>query len=211
MASLTPRQIWRRDRSATIRQERTITGYIRAKYPEIYSEAVNVYNVLNKNHPNKFDLRKLPEFREKCQDSSSKKYPNIPQGYTEEDPNKVQEDPNKFRDTMELRIPLLPNTATTTLQASGDLQDTATLQASGDLQDTVTSTLQASGDLQDQPFTPTGSEVPEPAQCVQLGEIEQDLVDKIVADLENDPDIYRFFENIDVEQLSPLEAELLLY
>ena len=213
MNSLTSRQVWRRDRAATIRQERTITAYIKAKYPKIYGEAANFYNALNKRYPHKFDLRKLPEFHALCLDIPSKKskywtkeYPNIPEGSafqdnmerTEEYPN-ITED-SGFQDNMELRIQLLPyntvqgseDTTTSTLQGS---EDTTTLQGS---EDTTTPTLQ-------------GSEVPEPAQFVQLGEIDHDTIDKIVADLQNDPDIYNFFEDIEVEQLSPLEAELLLY
>ena len=216
MASVTARQVWRRQKASATRRERTVVEYIRVKYPEIYSESLNVYNVLNSKYPNKFDIRKLPEFYETCHASSSNKYPN-----------KVQSDSNKFRDSMVLRIPLLQNSTTSTPQASGDLQDTTTStpqasgdlqdtttstpQASGDLQDTTTSTPQASGDLQDQPHTPTGSEVPEAAQYVQLGQLEHDVVDMIIEELEQEPDLYNFFEDIDVEQLSPLEEELLMY
>ena len=108
---------------------------------------------------------------------------------------------------MELRIPLLVNNTpedTQTVQGSEDTQtvhgseDTQTVQGSEDTQ-----TVQGSEDMEVQ--------APEQAQFVQLGEIDKGIIDKIVADLQNDPDIHNFFEDIEVEQLSPLEAELLLW
>ena len=57
------RLIWRRAQAARAREERIITGYIKAKHPEIYGEATDFYNQLNKRYPHKCDLRKVPEFR----------------------------------------------------------------------------------------------------------------------------------------------------
>ena len=53
----------RRDQRSKIRQDLLISEYIRLKYFNIYSEAAEFYNTLNRNHPTKYDLRKTYEFR----------------------------------------------------------------------------------------------------------------------------------------------------
>ena len=213
MTTLTARQAWRRARTATVREERTITAYIRAKYPKIYCEAANFYNALNERHPHKADLRKLPEFHALTLDIPSKKtkkyatkeYPYIPEGFTnQENTEQTKENPN-MTDNMQLRIELLQMQASKVQESA---EDTTTPQAS-EVQESAedTTTPQASEDT----TTPQASEVQEPASYLELGEIDYDTIDKIVRDLQNDPEILNFFEDIEIDQLSPLEAELLIY
>ena len=46
-----------------IRQDSLICDYVRFKYPDIYSEAGELYNQLNIIHPSKHDLRKTYEYK----------------------------------------------------------------------------------------------------------------------------------------------------
>ena len=182
------RLMWRRAQAAKVREERTITAYIQAKHPEIYSKAATFYNQLNKRYPNKSDLRKVKEFQallsaNPVQPSKyhKKEYPNIT----------VNVGP-VFTDSLQLRIPLL--SAEDTLAAT-------------------TTPIQS----------PEITTTPEPAQfCVieeatamsdpvQFGEMDDDIINKIVADLQKDPDIQNIFDDMDLEEVTPLEAELLLW
>ena len=204
MTSLTSRQHWRRARAATIRKERTIIAYIQSKHSKIYQEAVGFYTKLNNKYPSKHDLRKLPEFYELAHHVDT----NITEG---------------FQDTMELRIPLLacntPDTSalqedpstpdTPALQEDPSTPDTPALQKDPSTPDTLA--LQEDPSTPDTPALQGDMDVQELGECVQLGELDQDIIDKIVADLQNDPNIYSIFEDIQVDELTPLESELLSY
>ena len=53
----------RREHRSKIRQDLLISEYIQLKYFNIYSEAAEFYNTINRKHPTKYDLRKTYEFR----------------------------------------------------------------------------------------------------------------------------------------------------
>ena len=53
----------RREHRSKIRQDLLISEYIQFKYFDIYSEAAEFYNAINRKHPTKYDLRKTYEFR----------------------------------------------------------------------------------------------------------------------------------------------------
>ena len=53
----------RKERRNKTRQDSLISEYIRVKYTNIYAEAAEFYNSLNRKHATKHDLRKTQEFR----------------------------------------------------------------------------------------------------------------------------------------------------
>ena len=62
MASMERKNIWRREETQRVREERIITGYFKYIHPEIYSEAKDFFNQLNELYPGKKDLRRTNEF-----------------------------------------------------------------------------------------------------------------------------------------------------
>ena len=66
--------------------------YVKTKYPKIYDEAVEFYNNLRKNYPEKHDLRKTNEFKQWKSKQEKQETTGTPE------PPKP--------DNMELRIPL---------------------------------------------------------------------------------------------------------
>ena len=204
MASTSSRVLWRRARDAKTREDRTVNEYIKIRHPEIYREAVGFYEKLDAKYPNKGDLRKLPEFYQLS--------------------TRIFKPKTK---SMVLRIPLLScdkSVQDTTVQEPAVIdqdttvqepaamdQDTTVQEPAAMDQDTIDrivedTTVQEEPVAMDQDTT-----VQEPAAFAELGPIDQDTIDQIVVDLQNDPDIYNFFEHIELDQLSPLETELLSY
>ena len=45
------------------RQELFVSDYVKHKYKDIYDEATQVYQILNKNYPDKYDIRKTEEHK----------------------------------------------------------------------------------------------------------------------------------------------------
>ena len=195
------RNLWRRAQAAKTREERTITAYIKSKHPELYHEAATFYNELNEKYPNKSDLRKVPEFHTLM--SRVPVQTPIPKYWKKEYPDiniNVGSPLNKkFKDNLELRIPLLPNKTAE--------EDTATTAEQIEADTTTT---------------------PDPVQFCEIitdhaglgatlnEEIHGDIIDKIVADLQKDPELQAFFADtdidididIDIPENSPLEQEL---
>ena len=179
--------MWRRAQAAKVRQERTITAFIKAKHPEIYGEAAVFYNELNKRYPNKNDLRKVPEFQ-----TLSLSIPDQPSKYWKKEyPNITVNVSSTFNDNLQLKIPLLSNkTAEDTPVQFSEITTTPEPAQFCVVEEGTATTM------------------PDP---VQLGEIDDDIINKIVADLQKDPDIQSIFDDIDVDEVSPLEAELLFW
>ena len=101
-------EIRRRDTRQKM-EHKVVVGYVRAKYPKVYEEAVNYTAELNRAHPGKKDLTKTPEFQ-----TLAKKQP-------------------AFTDKFELKIELMNTvTATATVpvekaETYQELQPTATV------------------------------------------------------------------------------------
>ena len=53
----------RRENTTKKRQDQFITDYVYHKYGAIYNEAAQFYNILNQRYPKKYDLRKNEEYR----------------------------------------------------------------------------------------------------------------------------------------------------
>ena len=182
------RQEWRRAQAAKVREERIITAYVKANHPEIYNNAAVFYNKLNEKYPKKHDLRKVKDFKTLLSDNSPK-----PQKYQEKTfPSITVNAQPTFTDCIQLRIPLLS------------------------VEDIVPAATTPVLPVQSPPVATT---TPEPAQfctiekedLVHFAEIDDDAINQIVADLQNDPFIHTFFEDMEIDELSPLEAELLMW
>ena len=191
------RQEWRRDQAAKVREERIITAYVKAKHPEIYSNAAVFYNKLNQKYPKKYDLRKVKEFKTLLSGNA----PN-PRKYQEKTfPNITVNAQPTFMDCLQLRIPLLP------VEDTVPTATTPVLSVQSPPATTPVSPVQS---------PPVATTTPEPAQfctiekedLVRFAEIDDDVINQVVADLQNDPFIHTFFEDMEIEEPSPLEVEL---
>ena len=197
---------WRRAQAARVREDRIITAYLKAKHPGIYNDAASFYNELNQKYPNKHDLRKVKEFKELLTwnplepqgEHMEKRFPNIPVQPT-------------FTDRFQLRIPLLQVQSTVQLPPVEDNVPATQVQSTVQLppvEDNVPVTP-----VQLPQATPVQSPPPaiEKEDLVHITEMGDDMLNKIVCDLQNDPFIHDFFDNMEINELSPLEAELLLW
>ena len=203
MNSLSSRQVWRQKKTEEARRDRVTAEYIRLKYPKMYLESLNVYHTLREKYPNKQDIRKLSEFYQICCGPS-----------TNEDPNMVQTetDNNQFQDNMVLNIHLMQNPTTSTHATS---QDATTTTLNSTSEDATTTTLNSTSE----DATTTLNSTPQDAtamlnstpQDLQLESLDPSVVDMVMEELRYDSDLNKFFEDIDIDHLSPLEAELLLY
>ena len=207
------RNLWRRAQSAKVREGRVITGYIEVKHPEIYAEAITFYNSLNQKYPSKSDLRKTVEFSnlslpvpvetvnpDKKKKYKKKSYPNINNGVYAS--NMYSSPPDKnFKDNLELRIPLIPlTTETSESMQNSQLEPIAEADTTELMQNTQ--------------IEPTEIIINETdLQSTLNEEFPDDVIDKIVAELQKDAQLESIFDDIDVDipEVSPLEAELLCW
>ena len=230
---LSSRQVWRRQIAEETRRDRTMNEYVRIKYPKIYKESLNVYETMSNKYPNKHDIRKLPEFYQICHGHSTN--PNMVQsdaGDKQFQDNMVLNIQLMQRQTTsQKQTTSTPQDATTVLNTT-----TSTPQDATTVLNTTTSTPHdATTVLNTTTSTPqdattmlnTTMSTPHDATTMlnttmstlqgsgagdlQLDSLDQTVVDMIIEELQYDQDLNNFFESINVEHLSPLEAELLLY
>ena len=197
--------MWRRAQAAKTREERTITAFIKGKHPEVYHEAAAFYNELNRRYPSKNDLRKVPEFQSLTLNVPvqttkywKKEYPDINVALP-------------FKDTLELRIPLLNKTAEDTptpepVQFCVVEEGTATTA-----EDTPTTTTTPTPEPVQFCVVEEGTVTTTTPEPVQLGDIDNDIIEKIIADLQKDADLQSIFDDMDLDEVSPLEHELLFW
>ena len=225
MASTSSRLLWRRARDAKNREDRTVNEYIKIRHPEIYREAVGFYEKLDAKYPHKGDLRKLPEFYQlstrifkpktksmvlripllscdkSVQDTTVQEPAVIDQDTTVQEPAAMDQD----------TIDRIVEDTTVQEEPAAIDQDTTVQEPAAMDQDTIDRIVEDTTVQEEPAAIDQDTTVQEPAAFAELGAIDQDTIDQIVADLQNDPDIYNIFEYIEVDQLSPLETELLLY
>ena len=246
----TSRQTWRRQSAEKDRQNRATTEFIKLKYPGIYLEAVNAYRVLREKYPNKYDVRKLPEFYQMCcvqlTDPNTKKSneteSNNPKNIVQN--NTVSK---QFQDRMILNIDLVKMASTQSTQSTSEdlgtqpteipTQSTSedlgtqpmeipTQSTSEDLgtQPMEIPTQSTSEDLGTQPMEiPTQStsedlgtqlkEIPTQSTSEDLGLelLDPSVIDNIIQELRQDCNLNNFFDDIELNEMSPLEEELLYH
>ena len=205
------KNIWRRLESEKVRQNRVITGYIEFNYPDVYKEAKEFYVQLNTLYPEKKDLRRTNEFEwaKTGFTNAKKKY------YPRKTPYKKKKDnskPDKIVDNMELIIPLMDraekpveNTETTAKTNQKVMENVVDMSADKEIEVFIEPPIDS--------FTDIPIEPPE-VIINSFPVISDEVIEDIIKDLREDPDLDQIFNDFDVdfddfiEEESPLEREL---
>ena len=172
----------RKNRNDEKRKNALIADYVQHKHGNIYAEAVQVYERLNERHPEKADLRKTEWYRA----WKSNVIITPP-----EEPAKLP----KYEDLLELKIPIqkyrtVKHSLTVTTQTEQPVQEQpVTVEMPQEQPVTVEMP-------QEQPVTVEMPDI-EPLQPILGDEIPQDLVDHIIGQLREDPDLKDIFDNVD--------------
>ena len=180
--------------------------YIQIKHPEIYNEACNFFTAINSKYPEKYDLRKTKEFL------SFKQSPELVKNMTSTELEPLLEIPlismhsrNTTVSTSEQEIPPEQEIPHSIGQITEQLH-----------QDPLISTRQRTVTAQTIEMT-TEQEIPR----ISINDIESDLIDQIIEQLRQDPDLANVFNDIeqrmefddlgqdlDMPELNLLEEEL---
>ena len=98
--------------SLRTRQDRFISGYIRARYPDIYNEVNGYYNELDSKYPEKRDLCKTVEYLYATTGfkSHGEWYHSKRKNQMAKQESKKPNEKTTILDNMELKIPLMSNT-----------------------------------------------------------------------------------------------------
>ena len=226
MVSMERKNIWRREETQRVRQERIITGYIKYRHPEIYSEGMDFFNQLNELYPMKKDLRRTNEFEW----LKSGTYKKLKKFYPRQ--RKNQKKKNKINDNMVLHIPLLAEheipqetavgseATQETAVGSEAIQETAVgseaIQETAVGSEATQETAVGSEAIQETAVgseatqeTSATQEIPIELQEVTLPFIRDDIIEDIMTGLRQDPDIQSIFDDFDFSDDCPLEDELL--
>ena len=188
------KNFWRREETARVRESRIITGYVKYKYPEVFSEAKEFYDELNELYPNKKDLRRTNEFEWLKTGTGTK------QRKFYERKRKDQKKKKDVTDNMVLRIPLLNQQESATRTAE-IVQETAAETGTAEMPQETTA-----GPGTEETEIPV---VIEP-QEVTLPPISDEIIEDIMNGLREDPDIQNIFDYLDIEfDDCPLESELI--
>ena len=220
--SLRRRQL-RKSRHDQKRQNNLITDYIQHKYSNVYTEAFHFYERLNNQYPKKIDLRKTEEYRvwkTSVSDTSA-------QSQVQEPPNPVsiESSPPTVSDTsaqsqvQELPNPVSIESSPTTVETQpptksiyeDNLQLRIPIDRYRSLKHTQSTTTQTLT-IVDEGFT---------LQPTLFDEPPSDLIDQIIEELRQDPDLTNMLDdiselvnsegmdiNIEIPEYTLLEKEL---
>ena len=205
------KNVYRREESHRVRQERIITGYVKHRYREIYVEACEFYQHLNKIYPTKKDLRRTNEYLWLCDG-------------TETTMRKYYPRKGEKKDKMVLKIPLMSEDEIpicqhhTVLESSMQeepvvenvveiIEPTGNDESSGQEETVVESVAEIvvettepsvndESSSQDETVAVNVAETTEPSDLLPVSE---ETIEQIIGDLREDPDIANFFQDIDFE------------
>ena len=174
----------RRAEAERVREERIVSGYIKYKHPEMFQQAMEFYQYLDKLYPQKKDLRRTNEYQ-MIKDSNSRK---IRKYYCQkasvpgETPHEITDKtPHEITDNLVLRIPLMDSSnmeTTNTLVNEGNAVEIPPQHETTNLP--VETTLET-------PNTP------------DLTLMDDESLHAMINELREDPNIADFFSNIDFE------------
>ena len=221
----------RRERDSKKRRDTFAMEYIQVKHPNIYAEAIDFYHEINTNNPGKFDLKKTQEYKNwklnfltkepsTCQPITrqpatpelSTDQPATPELSTDQpatpEPSACQPSTPKSPSTFEPpSTPEQTHTCHDNLELKIPLFDKDTLRPTETLQ-TIAEEVRGEGTI----YPSLQSEIP------------SDLIEKIIEELRQEPDLHDIFTNIEqqieFEQLGEdinidedyrLENELMLW
>ena len=179
---------WRQKQRVVKRKTIFVHEYVRAKFNKVYAEAMKFYSQLDQTYPDKKDLCRTTEFR-KWRENVTKKSTAPTQQSTHEA-------------TLVLNIPLLSHPPST-------------------VETTSTASELAPSEIQQSPSTPpeigaeTIVEMPPPTPLETYDEINDRRIQEILAELRDDPDLNRIFDNVEPDdqidegvELPTLEQEM---
>ena len=185
---------WRQTERIQKRVSYFIEGYVREKYENIYSEAVNFYAKLDRLYPKKIDLRKTKEFQEWKQ--------TIPDDINREtltaattvnhinSNSSIDQSEQQQTDNLVLRIPLLPLSSTP--QAPPPEDRTVEIPQ-------PTTPQEMSSEIPQEIGAECTIEMP-PFQFETPAENDEGITDQrireIIQELQNDPDLNGIFDDI---------------
>ena len=190
---------WRERQRVLKRQSIFVKEYVRIKFVDVHSEAMNFYSTLDQAHPQKKDLLRTQEFRSwraTFNNNNNKK-----------ESTAVQQP----IDNMILKIPLLPLPSATPPQASVE----PAVQSQPEIPpETVGMTT-----VELQPVTPPeiGAEttVEMPIEMPHDIENADSRIQEIITQLSNDPDLNSIFNNFQIDEgievpslMEDIEADL---
>ena len=214
----TQKNYWRRLEINRVKERRVICGYVELKYPEIYKEAFEFYEFLNVKHPGKKDLRKTNEFemlKSGVPKQTMKKY------YIRKEKGPNIEVSNKKNMDMELIIPLMKlPVSTQEIEFSSEIP-TQEIEVSSEIptqeievsSEIPTQEIEVSSDVSTEE-NESSSEV-STQEIESLGHIRDEMIEEIMTNLREDPDLHALFDDIDIdidiEEQSPLETELMYW
>ena len=174
---------------------------MRIKFAEVHSEAMNFYSALDQVHPEKKDLLRTPEFR-----SWRATFNNNNEKKTTAVTRQTVQQPI---DNMILKIPLLPLSSATPLQAS---VVEPTVQSQPEIPPETVDMTTAELQLDTPPEIGAETTVEMPIEMPHDFEITDSRIQEIIAELNNDPDLnsnFQIDEGIEVPSLmEDIEADL---
>ena len=183
----------RREEVKRKRVERVVTAYIQLCHPEIYDQAYGFYQQLDSVHPDKKDLRKTAAFLALKHEHTSKPV------------KRVRHTMEKTTDNMLLRIPLMQRKTTvhetTVHETTVEMVDLSPAKETVDLSPAKeTVDLPPAKETVDLPPAKETVDLPPAKETMtNLLPIDDDTLEEIMADLQQDPDIQSFFENMDFQ------------
>ena len=172
----------KKNRQDEKRKNTLIADYVQYKYANVYAEASQLYQRLNHRYPEKADLRKTEEYRVWRSGMSPQEPANC---------ESQASSPSKYQDSLQLKIPIRKYRTVKHSQ-------TATTQTVSPASEESTQTVSAVSEesAQESPATVETAHV-EPQQPTLVDELPPDLVDQIVGELREDPDLKDIFDCID--------------
>ena len=160
----------RREEAKRKRTERVVTGYVKICHPEIYAKAYEFYQHLDALYPGKRDLRKTTVFLSLKSEHTRSVNKPVKRVRVHHTAEKTT------TDNMVLHIPLMQRKTTTVQETT---EETATVQETTEETVTVQETTEET--------------------TTDLLPIDDNILEEIMADLREDPDIQRFFDDLDFQ------------
>ena len=205
--------IRRQKEACRVRLNRVISEYVEIKHPEIYAEAKKVYTKLDTLYPMKKDLRKTYEF---CLFTSGLKDNKYKYTRKLQDDDMVGLKDNKYtrklQDDMVLEIPLMDMSAVSTVvpavvptiaPAVAPAIPTVVPAVVPTVAPAVAPAIPAVA-----PAVVADEIIPDVGGEVTLPVVADEIIDEIIMNLRQDPDIGTFFDEILTDGETPLEEEL---
>ena len=212
---------WRQTQRTQRRVSYFIEEYVREKYENIYSEALNFYSTLDSLYPEKIDLRKTKEFREWKQtipDDINRETLTAVTTVNQAAQNQINSNTSidqaeqQQTDNFVLRIPLIPRSSTPQAPPPEDRtveipQPTTPQEMSAEIPPLQPPTLQEMS-AEIPPSQPSQLEIGaeytieeiQPLQSEMQAENDEGITDQrireIIQELQNDPDLNGLFNDI---------------